>query len=531
MIGGRVELGTHPQGRHHRRPGPAPDRHRSRRHRRLPHRAPGADHRRRRLHRLRARPAGAPLRAGAAGMLDRDESALHAVQLSIHGHGLLDGEDTVLDDIRDFEALDAVFDASPARDRLPRRRAQAPPAARALPGRGLEDQRRGHPQRPRGRRPTRRGALRQHLHRQGRRRRRACSATTKRLAEQVTAWYAETTGRRYISVRFGNVLGSRGSMLHTFNTQIDAGRTDHGDPPRRHPLLHDDPRGLRAGRPGRRDRSARRRARARHGRAGQDPRRRPPHDRARRASGSRSPSPASARARSCTRCSSPTTRRPAPTKHPMVRSVSLSHPCDPADARPSDGARVTERIYMSSPDVGQAEEDALVRAIRSGWVAPLGPEVDAFEADIAAYADRGARRRPVVRHRCAAPGAARAWACCPDSVVITSSMTFAATANAITYCGATRSSSTPTSRATSTPHCSSRRSPTSSPQGADISRHRPGRPARQGRRPRGHRHDRGRATTSRSWWTPPSPSGRPATDGPPAPRATARSCRSTATRS
>ena len=47
--------------------------------------------------------------------------------------------------------------------------------------------------------------------------------STKRLAEQVTAWYAETTGRRYISVRFGNVLGSRGSMLHTFNTQIAQG--------------------------------------------------------------------------------------------------------------------------------------------------------------------------------------------------------------------------------------------------------------------------------------------------------------------
>ncbi|MEI2671611.1 MAG: hypothetical protein V9G13_10930 [Marmoricola sp.] len=29
-------------------------------------------------------------------MLDRDESALHAVQLSIHGRALLDGSDTEL---------------------------------------------------------------------------------------------------------------------------------------------------------------------------------------------------------------------------------------------------------------------------------------------------------------------------------------------------------------------------------------------------------------------------------------------------
>lgn len=36
------------------------------------------------------------------------------------------------------------------------------------------------------------------------------------------------------------------------------------------------------------------------------------------------------------------------------------------------------RIYLSPPDITEAEEQALVRAIRSGWVAPLGPEVDAF---------------------------------------------------------------------------------------------------------------------------------------------------------
>ena len=46
---------------------------------------------------------------------------------------------------------------------------------------------------------------------------------TKRLAERLTAWYADRTGQPYLSVRFGNVLGSRGSMLHTFTQQIDAG--------------------------------------------------------------------------------------------------------------------------------------------------------------------------------------------------------------------------------------------------------------------------------------------------------------------
>jgi len=49
---------------------------------------------------------------------------------------------------------------------------------------------------------------------------------------------------------------------------------------------------------------------------------------------------------------------------------------------------VSERIYLSSPDVTEAEERAVVRALRSGWVAPLGPEVDAFEAELAAYCER-----------------------------------------------------------------------------------------------------------------------------------------------
>lgn len=97
---------------------------------------------------------------------------------------------------------------------------------------------------------------------------------------------------------------------------------------------------------------------------------------------------------------------------------------------------MTERIYMSSPDVGQAEEDALVRAIRSGWVAPLGPEVDGFEADLAAYTDRG-HGVALSSGTGALHLALLAMGVAPDSAVITSSMTFAATTNAITYCGAT----------------------------------------------------------------------------------------------
>ena len=94
-----------------------------------------------------------------------------------------------------------------------------------------------------------------------------------------------------------------------------------------------------------------------------------------------------------------------------------------------------ERIHLSSPDVGPEEEAALVRAIRGGWVAPLGPEVDAFEAELAAISDRA---------HCVALSSGTAalhlgllvLGVGPGDLVLTSTMTFAATANAITYTGA-----------------------------------------------------------------------------------------------
>jgi dTDP-4-amino-4,6-dideoxygalactose transaminase len=96
---------------------------------------------------------------------------------------------------------------------------------------------------------------------------------------------------------------------------------------------------------------------------------------------------------------------------------------------------VSGRIYLSAPDVGQREEDAIVDALRSGWVAPLGPEVDAFERDIAA-------RVGVADAVALSSGTAAlhlgllALGAGSGDVVITSTMTFAATANAIVYTGA-----------------------------------------------------------------------------------------------
>ncbi len=46
---------------------------------------------------------------------------------------------------------------------------------------------------------------------------------TKRVAEQVVRAAAQRTGRNFLSVRFGNVLGSRGSVIPTFLKQIEEG--------------------------------------------------------------------------------------------------------------------------------------------------------------------------------------------------------------------------------------------------------------------------------------------------------------------
>ena len=46
---------------------------------------------------------------------------------------------------------------------------------------------------------------------------------SKRIAERLTAAAAARTGRPYVSVRFGNVIGSRGSAIETFERQIAAG--------------------------------------------------------------------------------------------------------------------------------------------------------------------------------------------------------------------------------------------------------------------------------------------------------------------
>jgi FlaA1/EpsC-like NDP-sugar epimerase len=155
-------------------------------------------------------------------MLDRDESALHAVQLSIFGHGLLDSPETVLADIRDKGALREIFTAHRPQIVFHAAALKHLPMLERFPAEGWKTnvigtlnllelasevgvERFVNISTDKAADPS------------------SVLGSTKRLAEQLTAWQAEVTGLPYMSVRFGNVLGSRGSMLHTFNAQIAGG--------------------------------------------------------------------------------------------------------------------------------------------------------------------------------------------------------------------------------------------------------------------------------------------------------------------
>lgn len=103
----------------------------------------------------------------------------------------------------------------------------------------------------------------------------------------------------------------------------------------------------------------------------------------------------------------------------------------------SDSSRPPDSpILLSQATVTELEEEYVLDALRSGWVAPLGPHVDAFEAEIAA--------RCGVAHALALSSGTAALHLALEGVgaragrvVVLPTMTFAATANAVAYTGAT----------------------------------------------------------------------------------------------
>ncbi|MEQ4204257.1 nucleoside-diphosphate sugar epimerase/dehydratase [Actinopolymorpha sp. B9G3] len=155
-------------------------------------------------------------------MVDHDESALHAVQLAVKGVALLDTPDVVLADIRDAERMmglfrqrcpEVVFHAAalkhlPMLEQYPveavktnvwgtlavLEAAKAAGVARFV---NISTDKAANPS--------------------------SVLGYSKRIAEGLTAGAARDSYGSFVSVRFGNVLGSRGSVLTAFTAQVEAG--------------------------------------------------------------------------------------------------------------------------------------------------------------------------------------------------------------------------------------------------------------------------------------------------------------------
>ena len=155
-------------------------------------------------------------------LLDRDESGLQQTQIDIDGNGLLTSDGIVLADIRDPAKLQQVFEQVRPQvvfhaaalkhltllERFPEEAWQTNVLGtlnvlRAAQSVGTTTF--VNISTDKAANPT------------------SVLGHSKRAAEKLTASFAQKLGLRYVSVRFGNVIGSRGSMLPTFIRLIATG--------------------------------------------------------------------------------------------------------------------------------------------------------------------------------------------------------------------------------------------------------------------------------------------------------------------
>ena len=155
-------------------------------------------------------------------LLDRDESALHGLQLSMEGRALLDSKHLVVADIRDRERVREVFH---------RHRPEVVFHTAALkhltllenhPAEGLKTNVVGTRNLLDAAREVRVARF-VNISTDKAADPTSVLGATKLAAERLTAQTGRRTGDAYLSVRFGNVLGSRGSVLPTFLKQLEEG--------------------------------------------------------------------------------------------------------------------------------------------------------------------------------------------------------------------------------------------------------------------------------------------------------------------
>ncbi len=155
-------------------------------------------------------------------MLDRDESALHALQMSLEGRALLSDESLVVADIRDRARLNEVFEKYQPQVVFHAAALKHLPLLQMHPSEGIKTN-------IIGTQNLLNVSVRHHVtHFVNISTDKAADPSsvlgyTKRITERLTASAAETAPGAFLSVRFGNVLGSRGSVLPAFREQIAAG--------------------------------------------------------------------------------------------------------------------------------------------------------------------------------------------------------------------------------------------------------------------------------------------------------------------
>ena len=151
-------------------------------------------------------------------MLDRDENGLHSTQLSIEGRAMLENPNMIVADIRDAARLDEVFSQHRPEIVFHAAALKHLPLLESHPSEGwktnvcgtlnlLDAAERHDVERfvnvstDKAANPT------------------SVLGWTKRITERLTAHTARTTDINCVSVRFGNVLGSNGSVLKSFEAQ------------------------------------------------------------------------------------------------------------------------------------------------------------------------------------------------------------------------------------------------------------------------------------------------------------------------
>jgi dTDP-4-amino-4,6-dideoxygalactose transaminase len=94
-----------------------------------------------------------------------------------------------------------------------------------------------------------------------------------------------------------------------------------------------------------------------------------------------------------------------------------------------------QKIYLSSPHLGTAEQKYVAEAFASNWIAPLGPHVDGFESDLQKYIGVG-HAAALSSGTAAIHLALMLLGVGREDIVLCQSFTFTATANPIRYLGA-----------------------------------------------------------------------------------------------